>query len=60
MFKVSKITVDTHLPTLKINITCGNQFRLSLINLQYIVLSWKFQCKWFTHLFWKSSVRLHV
>ena len=39
MFKVSKITVDTHLPTLKINITCGNQFRLSLINLQYIVLS---------------------
>ena len=36
MFKVSKITVDTLLLTLKINIACGKEFRLPLINVQYM------------------------
>ena len=38
MFKVSKITVDTLLLTFKINITCGNQVRLALTNVQYLLL----------------------
>ena len=56
MFKLSKITVDTLLLTLKINIACGKEFRLSLINVQYM----SFQVENFNiidlHIYFKKTV----